>query len=42
MHELNDQWYDDNYWKDTRNQVHEIDRLIEEFNERTGVLAAMD
>lgn len=42
MEELNAQWYDDHYWVDTRNQVHEIDRLIEEFNERTGVLAAMD
>ncbi len=39
--ELNAQWYDDNYWTGIHRQNEEIDRLIEEFNERTGVLASL-
>ncbi|MGI6157601.1 MAG: pyridoxal-phosphate dependent enzyme [Saccharofermentanales bacterium] len=39
--ELNAQWYDKHYWDDIHNQVDEIDRLIEAFNEKTGVLADM-
>lgn len=37
--ELNDQWYDhDRYWQDTFNQAEKIDTLIEDFNERVGLL----
>jgi len=39
VEELNAQWYDyDNYWGGMHRQAAEIDRLIEEFNERTGLL----
>lgn len=38
VQELNDQWYDDSYWTSVHAQAQEIDRLIDEFNERTGVL----
>ena len=41
LEELNAQWYDDDYWHNIHNQVDEIDRLTEEFNEATGVLANM-
>ncbi len=40
--ELNAQWYDEHYWTGIHDQVHEIDELITAFNERTGVLAAME
>ena len=37
--ELNAQWDDyPDYWKRIQSQASEIDRLIEEFNERTGLL----
>lgn len=36
--ELNAQWYDQEYWVRIQNQVDEIDRLINEFNEQTGLL----
>ncbi len=37
--ELNAQWYDyDNYWGELHKQTEEIDKLIEEFNDRTGLL----
>ena len=36
--ELNAQWYDKNYWTDIHAQVDEIDELINEFNEATGLL----
>ncbi|MFQ6117190.1 MAG: pyridoxal-phosphate dependent enzyme [Candidatus Bipolaricaulia bacterium] len=37
--ELEEQWYDfPGYWERIHRQVVEIDRLIEEFNERTGLL----
>ena len=37
--ELNAQWYDyPDYWKRIHAKVDEIDQLIEEFNERTGLL----
>lgn len=39
--ELNAQWYDDDYWTNLHNQVGEIDELINEFNEKAGVLADM-
>ena len=32
------QWYDDDYWTSLRGRTQEIDRLIESFNERTGLL----
>jgi len=39
VHELNAQWYDyPDYWINVRNSVDEIDRLIIEFNEKTGLL----
>ncbi len=36
--ELNAQWYDKGYWTDKFSQVNEWDRLISEFNEKTGLL----
>ena len=39
LSELNDQWYRfPEYWDDVHHQVDEIDELITEFNERTGLL----
>ena len=38
VHELNAQWYDKHYWTDMHAQVNEIDALINEFNEATGLL----
>jgi len=39
VEELDAQWYDwPNYWSEIHGQVDEIDRRIEEFNERTGLL----
>ncbi|SFG47714.1 Cysteine synthase [Desulfotomaculum arcticum] len=39
LDELNAQWYDyDNYWGSIRKQTDTIDQLINEFNERTGLL----
>jgi len=39
VQELNDQWYDhDNYWYPMFDQVSEIDALINEFNDRVGLL----
>lgn len=42
VNELNDQWYDDTYWDTVHKQVEEMDRLIEDFNEKTGVLKEME
>jgi cysteine synthase A len=39
--EIQAQWYDDDYWTGIQPQVDEIDRLIESFNERTGLLESM-
>jgi cysteine synthase len=37
--ELNEQWYNhDKYWGGTFNQLEEIDALIQEFNDRVGIL----
>ncbi|MBQ2770348.1 MAG: pyridoxal-5-phosphate-dependent protein subunit beta, partial [Clostridia bacterium] len=36
--EINQQWYDEHYWTDMHAQADEIDELINEFNESTGVL----
>jgi len=39
--DLNALWYDKKLWKSLFNQVVRWDELIEEFNERTGVLKDM-
>jgi cysteine synthase A len=36
--EIQDQWYQSDYWTGIQTQVEEIDALIEAFNERTGLL----
>lgn len=36
--ELNAQWYDPAYWNDIHNQVQDLDALIKDFNEKSGVL----
>jgi cysteine synthase A len=36
--EIQAQWYDPDYWGGVHNQVDEIDALIEQFNEMTGLL----
>jgi len=39
LNELNDQWYDhDNYWYNTFKQVDQIDELINDFNDKVGLL----
>ncbi|ATW24837.1 pyridoxal-phosphate dependent enzyme [Candidatus Formimonas warabiya] len=39
LDELNAQWYDyDHYWGSIRKQAEQIDELITEFNQRTGLL----
>ncbi len=39
LEELNAQWYDyENYWSSIHKQTSKIDKLIREFNERTGLL----
>ena len=39
--EIQAQWYDDSYWEDIPGKSDEIDKLIETFNERTGLLQKM-
>ncbi len=39
--EINAQWYDAHYWTDMHAQADAIDALINEFNEKTGVLDSM-
>jgi cysteine synthase A len=36
--EIQAQWFDPNYWFDIQSQTDEIDELIVEFNQRTGLL----
>ncbi len=36
--EIMAQWYDPDYWTSVQRQVPEIDALIEEFNQRVGLL----
>ncbi len=36
--EINQQWYDKTYWTDVHDQADEIDELINEFNDETGLL----
>lgn len=38
IEDLNQLWYDRELWKNVFNQTDELDRLITEFNEETGVL----
>jgi len=39
VNELNAQWYDyDNYWGRLHNMGPEIDNLIKQFNDMTGLL----
>jgi hypothetical protein len=38
VEELDRQWYDENYWKDKYRSYTEWDKLIREFNEKTGLL----
>jgi cysteine synthase len=38
VEELNDQWYDESYWKTRYAKVDEWDEEIMEFNEKTGVI----
>jgi cysteine synthase len=40
VEELNAQWYDENYWNAHFEKADEWDQMIEEFNDRTGVLKA--
>jgi hypothetical protein len=35
--EIQDQWYEPNYWTDVQGQVEEIDALITEFNGKVGL-----
>ena len=39
--EIQQQWYDDQYWESIPASVDQIDALIEEFNSRTGLLKAL-
>jgi cysteine synthase len=36
--EIQDQWYQRNYWKEFHSQIEEIDALIEEFNQEVGII----
>jgi len=38
VEELDRQWYDENYWRDKYRSYTEWDKLIREFNEKTGLL----
>ncbi len=38
LEEINQLWYDENFWKQTFSQVTYWDDMIEDFNDRTGVL----
>lgn len=35
--EIQEQWYDPNYWTDVQGQVGKVDELITEFNEKVGL-----
>jgi hypothetical protein len=39
--EINQQWYDEHYWTDMHEQAADLDKLINAFNEKTGVLAEL-
>lgn len=38
IEEIEEQWTNDSYWSGIKDSVEEIDNLIDEFNERTGLL----
>ena len=38
VEELNDQWFDNNYWKSQYSDIDQWDEKINEFNEKTGLL----
>jgi hypothetical protein len=38
--EIQAQWFDDDYWTGIVDSVDEIDALITEFNQRTGLLSS--
>jgi len=38
VEELDRPWYDENYWKEKHHSYKEWDKLIKEFNEKTGIL----
>ncbi len=39
--EIQEQWYDPNYWTDFQAQLPEIDALITEFNDRVGLIKSL-
>ncbi|MEG1548538.1 MAG: pyridoxal-5-phosphate-dependent protein subunit beta [Clostridia bacterium] len=39
--QINAQWYDDKYWTGIHSQAAELDALIDDFNDKTGVLKNM-
>jgi hypothetical protein len=39
--EIQDQWYEPEYWKGLHNQADRLDQLIEEFNGETGLLRGL-
>lgn len=39
--EIQDQWYDPNYWTNIHGRVDEMDALIDDFNDRVGLLAEL-
>lgn len=39
--EIQEQWYNDNYWTGIIDKADQIDALIEDFNQRTGLLKAL-
>ncbi len=38
VEELDEQWFNDNYWKDKFNSFKDLDEEIKEFNERVGLI----
>jgi len=38
VEELNEQWFNNNYWKDKFNSFKEWDEMIREFNEKVGLI----
>ncbi|MHA1169328.1 MAG: pyridoxal-5-phosphate-dependent protein subunit beta, partial [Candidatus Hodarchaeales archaeon] len=38
LEELDQQWYDESYWDKIHGVTPEIDKLITEFNQKTGLL----
>jgi len=39
--EIMDQWYEPSYWTNVQSQISEIDALIEEFNQRVGLIGEL-